>query len=77
MNHPYIQQHTYSGAHQTKKQLHNLTLLLCVDQSEPSLKGKVNALLKTAQQQEVAKLEGGSCVGWLHWNIMLIKCKTH
>lgn len=51
MNHPYIQQHTYSGAHQTKKQLHNLTLLLCVDQSEPSLKGKVDALLKTAQQR--------------------------
>lgn len=51
MNHPYIQQHTYSGAHQTNKLLHNFTLLLCVDQSEPSLKGKVNALLKTAQQR--------------------------
>lgn len=51
MNHPYIQQHTYSGAHLAKKQLHNLALLLRVDQSEPSLKGKVNASLKTARQR--------------------------
>lgn len=59
MNHPYIQRHTHSGAHLAKKQLHNLTLLLCVHQSEPSLKGKVNASLKTAQQRAQRSSEGG------------------